>query len=371
MASNSFVYVAFGLSLLELLLLLTDMVMVSKEKTTSMRLKFLEVDVQEIERDILQNVNNYEADATAILGELHAEYWRTGMLNEFSSAFETAKNRFISPAVGHVFGRINQSFAPAARTYSYDSHRRGVPVVDLYPLNISEVQIMIPIMSESQKELKETVGQSWTRSFPSLDLVVFHNNPDSPQIIETYRESEHYYSIQVKPFIGAESIYKPLSYKVIQYFYWVAEHRPERKWFFKADTDTLVFPNNLVSLLANYNPDDIILLCSARWPHCSGGAGYALSKGAIKYLSSGLKLLVELPYDQPDVIEYEDRMMYQLMQSYVVNVPFYWSLPSEYAREKDPRRASYPVTTFHGVKNLVLLRELSSVLKLVSCGESH
>ena len=162
-------------------------------------------------------------------------------------------------------------------------------MVDLYPLNISEVQIMIPIMSESQKELKvvpnftftdnmqETVGQSWTRSFPSLDLVVFHNNPDSPQIIETYRESEHYYSIQVKPLIGAESIYKPLSYKVIQYFYWVAEHRPERKWFFKADTDTLVFPNNLVSLLANYNPDDIILLCSARWPHCSGGAGCALS----------------------------------------------------------------------------------------------
>ncbi|XP_029450772.1 glycoprotein-N-acetylgalactosamine 3-beta-galactosyltransferase 1-B-like [Rhinatrema bivittatum] len=79
-----------------------------------------------------------------------------------------------------------------------------------------------------------------------------------------------------------------LYWKTIKAFHYVYEHYlEEADWFMKADDDTFVVVDNLRWMLSNYTPDQPIYFGKrfkpfAKQGYMSGGAGYVLSKEALR-----------------------------------------------------------------------------------------
>ncbi|XP_005986229.2 glycoprotein-N-acetylgalactosamine 3-beta-galactosyltransferase 1-B-like [Latimeria chalumnae] len=86
-----------------------------------------------------------------------------------------------------------------------------------------------------------------------------------------------------------------LYWKTIRAFHYVHEHHlDDADWFMKADDDTFVIVDNLRWLLSNYTPEQPIYFGRRFKPYVqqgymSGGAGYVLSKEALKRFVEGFK----------------------------------------------------------------------------------
>ncbi|KAL4646159.1 glycoprotein-N-acetylgalactosamine 3-beta-galactosyltransferase 1-B-like [Arapaima gigas] len=89
-----------------------------------------------------------------------------------------------------------------------------------------------------------------------------------------------------------------LYWKTIRAFHYVFKnHGEEADWFLKADDDTFVVVDNLRWLLSNYTPEDPIYFGKrfkpyAKQGYMSGGAGYVLSKEALKRFVEGFRTKV-------------------------------------------------------------------------------
>ncbi|XP_078545063.1 glycoprotein-N-acetylgalactosamine 3-beta-galactosyltransferase 1-B-like isoform X2 [Lissotriton helveticus] len=89
-----------------------------------------------------------------------------------------------------------------------------------------------------------------------------------------------------------------LYWKTIKAFQYAHDnYLDEADWFLKADDDTYVIVDNLRFLLANYTPDQPIYFGKrfkpyAKQGYMSGGAGYVLSKEALKRFVNGFSTKV-------------------------------------------------------------------------------
>ncbi|KAL2104090.1 hypothetical protein ACEWY4_000958 [Coilia grayii] len=89
-----------------------------------------------------------------------------------------------------------------------------------------------------------------------------------------------------------------LYWKTIRAFHYVLKnHADEADWFLKADDDTFVVVDNLRWLLSNHTPEEPIYFGKRFEPfvkqgYMSGGAGYVLSKDALRRFVEGFRTKV-------------------------------------------------------------------------------
>ncbi|XP_062397294.1 glycoprotein-N-acetylgalactosamine 3-beta-galactosyltransferase 1-A [Sardina pilchardus] len=89
-----------------------------------------------------------------------------------------------------------------------------------------------------------------------------------------------------------------LYWKTIKAFHYVLEnHADEADWFLKADDDTFVVVDNLRWVLSNHTPEEPIYFGKrfkpyAKQGYMSGGAGYVLSKEALRRFVEGFRTKV-------------------------------------------------------------------------------
>ncbi|XP_019942230.1 glycoprotein-N-acetylgalactosamine 3-beta-galactosyltransferase 1-B [Paralichthys olivaceus] len=95
--------------------------------------------------------------------------------------------------------------------------------------------------------------------------------------------------------LGTEEGRDQLYWKTIRAFHYAYEHHShEADWFLKADDDTYVIVDNLRWVLANHTPDEPIYFGRrfkpyAKQGYMSGGAGYVLSREALRRFVEGFK----------------------------------------------------------------------------------
>ncbi|GCB61058.1 hypothetical protein scyTo_0012849, partial [Scyliorhinus torazame] len=95
--------------------------------------------------------------------------------------------------------------------------------------------------------------------------------------------------------LGVKEGRDQLYWKTIKAFHYVYEHHlNDADWFMKADDDTFVVVDNLRWLLSKYSPDQPIFFGRKFKPYIkqgymSGGAGYVLSKEALKRFVDAFK----------------------------------------------------------------------------------
>ncbi|KAG7238263.1 hypothetical protein INR49_030974 [Caranx melampygus] len=95
--------------------------------------------------------------------------------------------------------------------------------------------------------------------------------------------------------LGTKEGRDQLYWKTIRAFHYAYEHHShEADWFLKADDDTYVVVDNLRWVLANHTPEEPIYFGRrfkpyARQGYMSGGAGYVLSKEAVRRFVEGFK----------------------------------------------------------------------------------
>ncbi|KAK2897657.1 glycoprotein-N-acetylgalactosamine 3-beta-galactosyltransferase 1-A [Channa argus] len=98
--------------------------------------------------------------------------------------------------------------------------------------------------------------------------------------------------------LGTKEGRDQLYWKTIRAFHYVYEHHAnEADWFLKADDDTYVVVDNLRWILSNYTPKEPIYFGKRFKPYTkqgymSGGAGYVLSKEALKRFVEGFRTKV-------------------------------------------------------------------------------
>lgn len=95
--------------------------------------------------------------------------------------------------------------------------------------------------------------------------------------------------------LGTKEGRDQLYWKTIRAFHYVYEHHVnEADWFLKADDDTYVVVDNLRWILSNHTPEEPIYFGKRFKPYTkqgymSGGAGYVLSKEALKRFVEGFR----------------------------------------------------------------------------------
>ncbi|XP_068121248.1 glycoprotein-N-acetylgalactosamine 3-beta-galactosyltransferase 1-like [Hyperolius riggenbachi] len=93
--------------------------------------------------------------------------------------------------------------------------------------------------------------------------------------------------------LGTKEGRKQLYWKTIKAFHYVYNYYLDKAdWFLKADDDTYVVVENLRWMLSNYTPDEPIYFGRRFKPYVkqgfmSGGAGYVLSRKAVKHFVEG------------------------------------------------------------------------------------
>lgn len=98
--------------------------------------------------------------------------------------------------------------------------------------------------------------------------------------------------------LGTKEGRDQLYWKTIRAFHYVYEHHVnEADWFLKADDDTFVVVDNLRWILSNHTPEEPIYFGKRFKPYTkqgymSGGAGYVLSKEALKRFVEGFRTKV-------------------------------------------------------------------------------
>lgn len=98
--------------------------------------------------------------------------------------------------------------------------------------------------------------------------------------------------------LGTKEGRDQLYWKTIRAFHYVYEHHSNQAdWFLKADDDTFVVVDNLRWILSNQTPDEAIYFGKRFKPYTkqgymSGGAGYVLSKEALRRFVEGFRTKV-------------------------------------------------------------------------------
>ncbi|KAM3621499.1 uncharacterized protein V6R79_011988 [Siganus canaliculatus] len=122
------------------------------------------------------------------------------------------------------------------------------------------------------------VKSTWSRH---CNIVVFMSSVDDPDFPTVGLGTKE----------GRDQLY----WKTIRAFHYAYEHHiNEADWFLKADDDTYVIVDNLRWVLANYTPSEPIYFGRRFKPYTkqgymSGGAGYVLSKEALRRFVEGFK----------------------------------------------------------------------------------
>ncbi|XP_078285108.1 glycoprotein-N-acetylgalactosamine 3-beta-galactosyltransferase 1-like [Rhinoraja longicauda] len=147
---------------------------------------------------------------------------------------------------------------------------------DLY----KRVRILCWVMTGPQNLEKKTkhVKATWAKKCNVVLFVSSKENKDFPTVGLDVKEGR-----------------SQLNKKTIKAFQYVFDHHlNEADWFLKADDDTYVIVDNLRWLLSKYSPDQPIFFGRKFKPfvkqgYMSGGAGYVLSKEAVKRYVDGVK----------------------------------------------------------------------------------
>ncbi|XP_062854027.1 glycoprotein-N-acetylgalactosamine 3-beta-galactosyltransferase 1-B-like [Trichomycterus rosablanca] len=150
---------------------------------------------------------------------------------------------------------------------------------DLY----KRVRILCWVMTSPQNlETKARhVKATWSRH---CNIVIFMSSVDDPDFPTVGLNTKE----------GRDQLY----WKTINAFHYVLEkHENDADWFFKADDDTYVVVDNLRWILANHTPDEPIYFGRRFKPYTkqgymSGGAGYVLSREALKRFAEGFRTKV-------------------------------------------------------------------------------
>lgn len=122
------------------------------------------------------------------------------------------------------------------------------------------------------------VKATWSRH---CNIVVFMSSVDDPDFPTVGLGTKE----------GRDQLY----WKTIRAFHYALEHHEhEADWFLKADDDTYVIVDNLRWLLANHSAEEPIYFGRRFKPYTkqgymSGGAGYVLSKEALRRFVEGFK----------------------------------------------------------------------------------
>lgn len=119
---------------------------------------------------------------------------------------------------------------------------------------------------------------TWSRH---CNVVVFMSSVDDP----------NFPTVGLGTKEGRDQLY----WKTIRAFHYAYEHHlDEADWFLKADDDTYVIVDNLRLVLASHSPDEPVYFGRRFKPYVkqgymSGGAGYVLSKEALRRFVDGFK----------------------------------------------------------------------------------
>ncbi|XP_042347958.1 glycoprotein-N-acetylgalactosamine 3-beta-galactosyltransferase 1-A [Plectropomus leopardus] len=125
------------------------------------------------------------------------------------------------------------------------------------------------------------VRATWSRHCNMVVFMSSEEDPDFPTVGLGTKE-------------GRDQLY----WKTIRAFHYVYQHHAsEADWFLKADDDTYVVVDNLRWILSNHTPEEPIYFGKRFKPYTkqgymSGGAGYVLSKEALKRFVEGFRTKV-------------------------------------------------------------------------------
>lgn len=170
------------------------------------------------------------------------------------------------------------SYGPDLPTYlSVSSTDEDSAIADsLY----NRVRILCWVMtgpSNLEKKARH-VKATWSRH---CNIVVFMSSVDDPDFPTVGLNTKE----------GRDQLY----WKTIRAFHYVLEkHGDDAEWFLKADDDTYVVVDNLRWVLASHSPDDPVYFGRRFKPYTkqgymSGGAGYVLSREAVKRFVEGFR----------------------------------------------------------------------------------
>ncbi|XP_041639045.1 glycoprotein-N-acetylgalactosamine 3-beta-galactosyltransferase 1-B-like [Cheilinus undulatus] len=142
------------------------------------------------------------------------------------------------------------------------------------------VRVLCWVMTAPKNLEKKTrhVKSTWSRHCNIVVFMSSEDNADFPTVGLGTKE-------------GRDQLY----WKTIKAFHYVYEHHfDEADWFLKADDDSYVIVDNLRLLLANHTPEEPIYFGRRFKPYIkqgymSGGAGYVLSKEALRRFVEGFK----------------------------------------------------------------------------------
>ncbi|XP_052455767.1 glycoprotein-N-acetylgalactosamine 3-beta-galactosyltransferase 1-B [Carassius gibelio] len=140
------------------------------------------------------------------------------------------------------------------------------------------VRILCWVMTSPNNLEKKAqhVKATWSRH---CNIVVFISSVDNPD----------FPTVGLKTKEGRDQLY----WKTIRAFHYVMEkYGDEADWFLKADDDTYVIVDNLRWILASHSPEDPVYFGRrfkpfAKQGYMSGGAGYVLSKEALRRFVEG------------------------------------------------------------------------------------
>ncbi|XP_048856207.1 glycoprotein-N-acetylgalactosamine 3-beta-galactosyltransferase 1-B [Brienomyrus brachyistius] len=147
----------------------------------------------------------------------------------------------------------------------------------------SKVRILCWVMTgpKNLETKARHVKATWTRHCNVAVFMSSEDDPDFPTVGLGTRE-------------GRDQLY----WKTIRAFHYVQEkHSQDADWFLKADDDTFVVLENLRWLLANHTPEEPVYFGKRFKPYVkqgymSGGAGYVLSKEALRRFTEGFRTKV-------------------------------------------------------------------------------
>lgn len=146
-----------------------------------------------------------------------------------------------------------------------------------------QVRILCWVMTGPNNLQKKArhVKATWSRH---CNIVVFMSSVDDPDFPAVGLNTKE----------GRDQLY----WKTIRAFHYALEkHGEEADWFLKADDDTYVVVDNLRWVLSNHSPDEPVYFGRRFKPYTkqgymSGGAGYVLSKEALKRFVQGFNTKV-------------------------------------------------------------------------------
>lgn len=181
--------------------------------------------------------------------------------------------------------------------------------------------------------------------------------------------------------LGTKEGRDQLYWKTIRAFHYAYEHHiDEADWFLKADDDTYVIVDNLRWVLANHTPHEPIYFGRRFKPYTkqgymSGGAGYVLSKEALRRFVEGFKTKV-----CSHTTSVEDLAMGQCMEKMGVlagdsrdglqRETFHPFVPEQHLTAKFPKSfwywtyCYYPISEVNGKQKETCLFEMFDVVTL-------